>query len=122
MGRFGSGQNVSVLKSTVFFSKNVDDSLCMTISAHVDFGEVGNLGRYLGVPLLHSRVSKAVYQYIIQRVRDKLSGWSAKCLSFAGRLVLAKSVLSSIPYYSMQSTHLPKGVYADIEKIIRGFI
>ncbi|XP_039002736.1 uncharacterized protein LOC120129249 [Hibiscus syriacus] len=84
--------------------------------------EVQNLGKYLGVPLLHSRVTRSSFSHIISRVRDKLTGWKAKSLSLAGRITLAKTVLSTIPFYSMQSMKLPKGICDDLEQIIRGFI
>ncbi|KAE8664067.1 hypothetical protein F3Y22_tig00112857pilonHSYRG00227 [Hibiscus syriacus] len=85
---------------------------------------VENLGRYLGVPLLHSRVTKATYSYLIEKVEQRLSGsgWAAKTLSFAGRITLAKAVLQTISSYAMQSSWLPKGVCTMLEKLIRRFV
>lgn len=40
-------------------------------------------------------------------------------MSFAGRRVLAKSVLSAIPLYPMQTTLISMGVCDKIESIIR---
>ncbi|KAL4309954.1 hypothetical protein GQ457_01G030200 [Hibiscus cannabinus] len=117
-----SGHKVSIEKTNICFSRNVGSDIRHHISSNFGFREVVDLGKYLGVPLLHSRVTKASYDYIIQRVRDKLSGWDARCLSLAGRITLAKAVLSSIPFYSMQSALLPRGVTDEIEKIIRSFI
>ncbi|GMI80336.1 hypothetical protein HRI_001702900 [Hibiscus trionum] len=117
-----SGQKVSIAKTSIYFSKNVDQPLRDSISSYFGFRQVSDLGRYLGVPLLHKRVTKASYQYVVQRVRDKLSGWSAKSMSLAGRITLANSVLSSILFYVMQSTLLPKGTCQEIEQLIRSFI
>ncbi|KAE8685641.1 Mannosyl-oligosaccharide 1,2-alpha-mannosidase MNS2 [Hibiscus syriacus] len=50
----------------------------------------------LGLPLGVKRSSIALWDLIIQRVQDKLSGWKAASLSAAGRLVLVKSVLLAL--------------------------
>lgn len=55
-------------------------------------------------------------------MRKKLAGWKAKLLSLAGRITLAKAVLSAIPIYAMQSTVIPKGICNEMEKIIRNFV
>ncbi|XP_039014644.1 uncharacterized protein LOC120144710 [Hibiscus syriacus] len=81
-----SGQKINIQKTTIYYSMNVDSSLKNSISASFGFQEVQNLGKYLGVPLLHSRITKSSYSYIVSRVRDKLSGWTAKTLSLAGRI------------------------------------
>lgn len=52
----------------------------------------------------------------------RLEGWQAKHLTMVGRLVLAKSVLCTIPYFSMQTMMLPDGVCDVIDKRIRSFL
>ncbi|XP_039021250.1 uncharacterized protein LOC120153344 [Hibiscus syriacus] len=86
------------------------------ISSGFQFIRVDELGKYLGVPLLYSRATRATYQYIVQRVRDRLAGWRTKTLSFAGRITLAKSVLCAIPSYAMQSCYFPKKVLSNEER------
>lgn len=58
----------------------------------------------------------------MERVNSKLAGWKENCLSMAGRITLAKSVISSILYYSMQSTGISRSICAKIERIQRKFI
>lgn len=72
--------------------------------------------------VLHERVSSETYAYILERVNRKLSGWNMKTLSLAGRITLAKSVLSTIPYYAMQITKLPSQCCHKLEKLIRDFV
>lgn len=45
----------------------------------------------------HKRITKYTYQTIIDWVQQKLSGWSAKHLSLAGRITLTQSVIQSLP-------------------------
>ena len=80
------------------------------------------MGRYLGVPSIHGRVTRNMYNDIVERVSSRLEGWKSKYLSLAGRQVMAQSVLSSIPLYSMQTTLLPMRICSKIEKIIRNFL
>lgn len=81
-----------------------------------------DLGCYLGMPLLHSRVTKAMYQSILDKVEMRLTGWNAAHLSFAGRVTLAQSVLQAMPIYAMQTTLLPSSVRNRIDKSCRRFI
>ncbi|CAN1201040.1 Putative ribonuclease H protein At1g65750 [Linum perenne] len=81
-----------------------------------------NLGRYLGVPVLHGRTSAQTYHGIVKRIDQKLTGWKAKSLSLAGRVTLAQAVLAAIPAYVMQSTILPATTCELIDKKIRDFV
>ncbi|CAL1381562.1 unnamed protein product [Linum trigynum] len=117
-----SGQQVSRPKSRVFFSKNVTVAEGDAISNALNIPTTANLGRYLGVPVIHDRVSKATYTELIDRIDKRLAGWKVKSLSLAGRITLAQSVLSSLPAYTRQTLLLPASVREYIDKKIRGFI
>lgn len=43
------------------------------------------------------------YEFLIQKYQTKLNGWKAKLLFYAGKIILIKSVLDSIPSYHMPS-------------------
>ncbi|CAN1823686.1 Putative ribonuclease H protein At1g65750 [Linum perenne] len=81
-----------------------------------------DFGRYLGLPILHGRVAKATYEYILARMDNKLVGWKANNLSLASRVILASSVLIAIPSYIMHATFLPASICDDIDRKIRNFI
>ncbi|KAL0284502.1 UNVERIFIED_CONTAM: hypothetical protein Sradi_7196300 [Sesamum radiatum] len=65
--------------------------------------------KYLGVPLIASRLTVADCQPLIDRFNSRLAG-GASSLSFAGRLQLLKSVLSSLHMYWASVFILPKAV------------
>ncbi|CAN1126818.1 Putative ribonuclease H protein At1g65750 [Linum perenne] len=52
----------------------------------------------------------------------KLSGWTVKSLSLAGRVTLAHSVLSAIPAYVMQTSVIPVALCEEIDKRVRNFV
>ncbi|KAL4319267.1 hypothetical protein GQ457_18G015530 [Hibiscus cannabinus] len=79
------------------------DSICTMLG----FQCVSNSWPYLGVPVRHTRANSDIYNFLIDKLQTKLSGWSARTLSFSGRLTLAKSVLMSVPTYVMHASKLP---------------
>ena len=82
-------------------------SRALEISNEFGFSITGDLGKYLGVPLKHKRVSSSLYSHITDRVMKRLSAWKASSLSLAGRLTLCSSVVSAIPIYDMQTAWIP---------------
>ncbi|XP_019157963.1 PREDICTED: uncharacterized protein LOC109154684 [Ipomoea nil] len=81
-----------------------------------------NMGKYLGIPILHKRVSKDSFAYILEKMKKRLSGWKRDSLSLAGRRILTQSALATIPVYTMQALALPKGTCDNIDKICRDFL
>jgi hypothetical protein len=67
------------------------------------------------------RSKKAVFSFIIERVWKKINSWSSKSLSKAGREILIKSVLQSIPTYFMSIFTKPSSLCGEIEKMMNSF-
>ena len=79
------GLNANSSKSDCFVSC-LDDSLREEIFNASGFWK-GNLPmRYLGVPLLSSKLSYASCQPIIDKVKNRIYSWRNRLLSFGGRL------------------------------------
>ncbi|KAL4291805.1 hypothetical protein GQ457_14G017940 [Hibiscus cannabinus] len=113
---------INVAKTQICFSKNCPALVRVDIARGFGFEEVKDLGKYLGVPLLHIHVSKATYAYLLERMKVRLPGWAKKSLTLAWRITLAKAVLQAIPNYVMQSSWLSKGMCEDMERLIRSFV
>ncbi|XP_015948368.1 uncharacterized protein LOC107473336 [Arachis duranensis] len=71
--------------------------------------------RYLGIPLGANPRLVKTWKLIIDKVEDKFGLWKANVLNKAGKLVLIKSVLNSLPVYYLNLYKMPKGV---AEKLI----
>jgi len=78
--------------------------------------------RYLGAPLSSKRVSIAQCQPLIDKIMGRIESWTAKFLSYAGRVQLIKSVLFSIQTYWAQVFVLPKKITKLIEAMCRSFL
>ncbi|CAN0843862.1 Putative ribonuclease H protein At1g65750 [Linum grandiflorum] len=117
-----SGQSISKEKLKLFFSKNVGNQKQGDISATLGIPITQNLGRYLGIRILHGRSTVTHYKYILEHLDAKLAGWKCSSLSLAGRVTLATSVLNAIPAFAMQTSILPVTVCNNIDLQIRNFI
>ncbi|GLT97931.1 hypothetical protein SLE2022_154720 [Rubroshorea leprosula] len=80
------------------------------------------MGKYLGFPIVSKKPTKSDLEFIINKAKQKLSGWKAKLLSPAGRLTLIKSTLCALPMHVMQCTSLPVSICTSLDKLIRDFL
>ncbi|CAL8989754.1 unnamed protein product [Prunus brigantina] len=67
-----SGQKVSFDKSRICVSPNICSELANSIATISGSPHSSNLGKYLGVPLIHTRVNKTTYQEVIAKVQKRL--------------------------------------------------
>ncbi|KAL6218936.1 hypothetical protein ACLB2K_012143 [Fragaria x ananassa] len=117
-----SGQEVSFQKSMLYCSPNTSKKMARKISRICGSALTDNLGKYLGMPLIHSTVTKKTYRPIVEKVQSKLVGWKSKTLNFVGRLTLVQAVTSTIPIYAMQTAKLPVATCDSLDKLSRDFL
>jgi hypothetical protein len=61
-----------------------------------------SFGKYLGVPILVDGRDKRAFDFILDKIRDRLAGWKAQTVSLDGRCTLIQSVTTTIPTHIMQ--------------------
>ncbi|KAL9675480.1 hypothetical protein QQ045_003682 [Rhodiola kirilowii] len=116
-----SGLKVSDEKSAIYFGGCRETEQRLMARA-VGF-QIGTLPfLYLGVPLDGCSLRGTQYNPIIDKMLSKIKSWSSRCLSYAGRLVLVKHVLSAIGSYWMRVLCFPKKVIKKITAICRNFL
>ena len=115
------GQMINREKTTIFFSKAVNEDTKALISDFLQVLEVKEYENYLGLPAVVGRKRKASLNYIKERVWSKLEGWKEKLLCQAGREILLKVVLQAIPTFAMSCFKLPEDLCHEIEALIRKF-
>lgn len=115
------GAKISFDKSKIFLSTKAHGG-ASRMSYLLEMPSTNDLGKYLGVPLIHERVTKATFKEIVEKVQGRLSSWKSKLLTLAGRATLVGSVTSSIPTYHMMTMLMPKNVTNAIDSMNNRFL
>ncbi|KAJ4811749.1 RNA-directed DNA polymerase (reverse transcriptase)-related family protein [Rhynchospora pubera] len=116
-----SGLEMNPAKSKVWFSKSCQqEHIHMTLNA-LQVDPAGESEKYLGALLVDGRSAKKTGQMLLERMQAKLTGWKMNMLSHAGRLVLIKSVLMSLPVYYMTIESIPKTIIQAMNSLMAKF-
>ncbi|XP_058784794.1 uncharacterized protein LOC131659630 [Vicia villosa] len=105
-----TGQVINLSKSEVFFSRNLSGPAQEDLAKLMGVRRVIGTGTYLGLPSMIGRSKKAMFSFIKDRIWRRINSWSGRSLSKAGKEVMIKSVLQSIPAYIMSIYLIPDGV------------
>ncbi|KAL0292609.1 UNVERIFIED_CONTAM: hypothetical protein Scaly_2581600 [Sesamum calycinum] len=116
-----SGLKVNPAKSQIILSRAVQQQRQQLLDC-VGFQEGSLPIKYLGIPLSSSRLTIADCRPLIDKVDTRLAGWNHQTLSYAGRLQLIKSVISTLHTYWASVFILPKGVLKMLERKMRTFL
>lgn len=81
-----------------------------------------DFGKYLGFPILTFKPKPKDFQYLIDKMCNKLSHWKSNLLNIAGRSTLVNFTLKSIPSHLVQYTFLSSKTLSQIDKIQRDFL
>ncbi|KAK2418273.1 hypothetical protein QL285_040487 [Trifolium repens] len=76
---------------------------------------------YLGLPIGGDPRRLGFWEPVLARIMSRLSGWGSRFLSFGGRLVLLKSVLTSLPVYALSFFKAHSGIISSIESLLMNF-
>lgn len=79
-----SGQKINFNKSSVIFSNNVNSEDRKNLSTVLNICQSRKMGKYLGYPITNHHPKTLDYQYIMDRMNNKLKGWKARMLSLVG--------------------------------------
>ncbi|XP_057791239.1 uncharacterized protein LOC131008372 [Salvia miltiorrhiza] len=106
-----SGQMVNRDKSKISFNSSVLGETKLLLTDHLGVQCQGQRGSYLGIPSTVGRSKTEIFQMLLDRTRKKSKDWKRRSLSGAGKMVLIKSVLQSIPTYLMSCFAIPDQVW-----------
>lgn len=116
-----SGLKISMPKSTIFMAGLTAQNRESMLN-RFPF-DVGTLPvRYLGLPLLTRSMKNSDYLPLLEKIRTRITSWTGRFLSFAGRLQLLKSVLSSLTNFWFTAFRLPNVCITEIEKLFAAFL
>lgn len=117
-----SGQKISLNTSLLHISANVNTKKAKKISDFLGINLTNDLGRYLGIPFIHGKITKKTFKLLLDKVYSRLVGSKAKVLSMTRRITLIKSMTLAIPGYVMQTTKIRKAICDSIDKCNRSFL
>ncbi|KAL2243059.1 UNVERIFIED_CONTAM: hypothetical protein Sindi_0423900 [Sesamum indicum] len=116
-----SGLRLNVEKSHLIFSWSAQ-GLKEQMLAVLGFQEGHLPVRYLGLPLISSRLPISDCQPLLLKIDERITGWEGLALSYAERVQIIKSVLMALSVYWASAFILLKGVIKDIEKRLWSFL
>ncbi|GLT63291.1 hypothetical protein SLA2020_358650 [Shorea laevis] len=102
-----SGQLINLQKSAVSFTRNAQPQIRECVSNILGMVEVEHQGRYLGFPSHVDRSRTTTFSSLKSKFWARVNEWKEQPLSRAGREILIKSVLQSLPCYIMGVFCLP---------------
>ena len=115
-----TGLGVNWSKSALFFSNCWPDEE-VAISSILNMPTAKLPIKYLGLPLSSKRLNFNDCQPLLSKIQQRLAGWKAKVLSYAGRVELIKSTLSSFHLSWVSVFLLPQAFLYALDRQMRDF-
>ncbi|XP_030483545.2 uncharacterized protein LOC115700123 [Cannabis sativa] len=116
-----SGQKVNRSKSSIFFSPNTDALTRSQVCYILHMIEALEGSMYPGLPNIIGRNKNVVLGFIKNKIIARINSWDVEFLSCAGKEILLKTVIQSLPPYAMSVFLLPLCTCTEIEKLMATF-
>ncbi|KAL9671576.1 hypothetical protein QQ045_009146 [Rhodiola kirilowii] len=116
-----SGQKLNYEKSELFFGKNLDANHARVLCDYLGVKKGEGLSKYLGMPIIFGTNKTAVFRELEEKCWTRLHGWKEKCLSWAGKEILIKSILQAVPVFIMSCFKLHVALCKRLVSIVFSF-
>lgn len=116
-----SGLTPNLQKSSIFITGvdvGIKTEICGIMGMEVQSLPV----KYLGVPLISTRLKVSDSDDLKNRILRKILSWRTRFLSYAGRIQLIISVFVRIQNYWSRIFVLPKSILKAIDAVLRKFL
>lgn len=116
-----SGQAINEKKSKVYIfntNKVISDKIVKILGFTMDFLP----SKYLEIPFFMGTKKSSYWSSVVQRIQSRIAAWKTRWLSLADRILLIKSVLSTIPNDFLAVLKAPIKFLQHIQKLIRSFL
>ncbi|KAL5582460.1 hypothetical protein UlMin_014902 [Ulmus minor] len=115
-----SGISFNNSKSSIFFSANTRGVVANQLTSLLGFERILVDSSYLGLPIFRAN-KKNDFNFLVDCLDSKLTGWKLRLLSKVSRLTLIKFVALSLPIYAMHTAKIPKAICAKLDARIQRF-
>lgn len=116
-----TGLQVNISKSHIMFSPSINKTKKKEIMYIFQFKDASKWWTHLGIPMNGGQIPSMGFNKIISKIDSAFASWRAKLLSFVGKVVFIKSIMLSIPVFSLAGCKVPYCVIDKIERLIRKF-
>lgn len=116
-----SGLNMNLHKSHIYFG-GCSQVQRMEVCNFMNVEEGSLPFSYLGVPLTSTKPKVSDFRSLIHHITRRITSWTSRFLSFAGRLELIQSVIYSVQNFWSSIFILPKAVLHEIESICMRYL
>ncbi|CAL1413808.1 unnamed protein product [Linum trigynum] len=116
-----SGPKINLAKSAVCFSKNIAPPDQEFLAQILGVGAVGVYDKYLGLTSLIAQSKMVTFQYLEEKLLDRLKGWKQLTLSWAAKETLIKYVALALPLHVMSYFKLPLSLCRILDKHVARF-
>lgn len=116
-----SGLKPNLQKSQFFFAR-VGIELKIAILDILPIPEGFFPVKYLGVPLISTRLRYEDYVLLKERTQQRIEISSNRTLSFGGRALLIQSILFNMQIYWCSLFILPQKILKEVEALLRAFL
>ncbi|XP_071722530.1 uncharacterized protein [Rutidosis leptorrhynchoides] len=98
-----TSQAINLNKSRLFVGKSCPPHLKQNLASELRVAITEHLGKYLGIPANLGKTKKQMFAWMLTRVERKLEGWKEKLISKAGKEILIKAIIQTIPQYQKKA-------------------
>ena len=103
------------------FSKGTKSNVKDAVLGELGIARESRNERYLGLPVHLGASKKKEFEYLKEKIWQRIQGWKERFLSKAGKEILIKAIAQAIPTYVMGVFKLPFSVCDDLTKLIRNY-
>ncbi|EOY14356.1 Uncharacterized protein TCM_033752 [Theobroma cacao] len=117
-----SGQRINAQKSCFVTHTNIPNSRRQIIAQATGFNHQLLPITYLGAPLYKGHKKVILFNDLVAKIEERITGWENKILSPGGRITLLRSVLASLPIYLLQVLKPPVCVLERVNRLFNSFL
>ncbi|XP_074305237.1 uncharacterized protein LOC141640287 [Silene latifolia] len=116
-----SGLHMNKSKSEIYFNGATTSTVNNTLQVS-GFKSENLPFKYLGIPMSSKKLTKNEGMKLLDKLVARIRGWGIRHLSYAGRLTLVSSVLSTLHTYWVNIFLIPNGILNRVNAICRNFL
>jgi len=101
-----------------FYGWNISNSGLSSISRCMGFAGFSSWNSFIYLPIFQRRHSSEDWLPMVEKFKKKIQSWGFSWLNLAGKIVLIKYVLSSLPIFQFSAMLAPSSILKKMEEWI----